>query len=123
MKGERTFDKLSFLSDEQAWVRALDYAVHVESAVTFKKRLETWLPYFPDAAAAIEKLIKAGYPEWDDFVRGFEAERDKRFSSAEWADKYAVILMPRNAIHATLLSRRFQAPWGATLIRIAEASA
>jgi hypothetical protein len=120
MKGQRNFDKLSYVSDEQAWVRALDYAIHAESAVTFRKLLETWLPYFPDAAAAIDELVKGGYPAWMEFVRGFEAERDKRFGGDEWVKEYGSIILPTNAIKATLLANRMHTPWGTALVRIAD---
>ena len=111
------FDRPSYLSDEQAWVRALDYAVHAETVATFAKRLSDWLPLFPDASAQIADM--AGYGDYQEFREGMQRERDKRFAGEEWAERFGAILVPENAIRATQLSRQLHVPWGAALMRIA----
>jgi hypothetical protein len=121
VKGALEMDTLTYLSDEGHWVRALDYAVHAETPETFKKRLAGWLDVFPDVAAIVETLLKAPYADWQEFRRGLQAERDKRFAGEEWAEKYGEVLIPRNAMLATLQAPRFQVPWGAMVIRLAEA--
>lgn len=113
-----TFDKPSFMADEEAWVRALDYAVHAETPVTFKKRLAVWLPFFPDAAAVIDAMV-SNPRRYDAFRRGMQAERDKHFAGEEWAREFGAILAPANALRASVLAVRAHVPWGAALVRIA----
>jgi hypothetical protein len=113
------FDKPSFLCDEGAWVRALDYAVHAETVKTFRKRIEGWLPFFPDAATQVAAM-NDDWAAYNKFRRGLQAEREKRFAGEEWAEKFGAILIPGNAIRATQLSRSLQVPWGAAVIRVAD---
>jgi len=112
------FDQRSFLCDEGAWVRALDYAVHAETLNTFRKRLAGWLPFFPDAAKQIAAM--KDWPAYQEFRRGLQAEREKRFAGEEWAKRYGAILVPANAIRASELSRACHVPWGAALIRVTQ---
>lgn len=116
-EAETTFDRPTFLCDEQAWVRRLDYAVHAETVKTFKARLAEWLPFFPDATAAIETL-RDDDGSYAEFRRGLQAERDKMFAGEEWAEKYGAVLLPRNAILATQVAEKYLAPWGAALVRV-----
>ncbi len=99
-------------------MRRLDYAVHAETIATFKKRLVEWLPFFPDAAKQIDAMRT--WEDYTEFRRGLQSERDKIFAGGEWVQRYGAILMPGNAIRASLLADHFQAPWGAALVRVVE---
>jgi hypothetical protein len=115
------FDRPTMMSEPEAWVRALDYAVHAETPTTFKKRLADWWPFFPDAAAVVDRMV-ADPRRYDAFRRGMQIEREKRYAGDEWAHEFGAIVAPENAIVALGLASSANVPWGAALVRIAEAT-
>lgn len=77
-----------------------------------------------EAWYAAHRLLAGDYgapaEAWSEWRLGLTAEGKGEFAGVEWAEKFAVILMPNPMFHVSLVAGQFMVPWSVAFKRLVD---
>jgi hypothetical protein len=108
--------RISYTTDDPTprYNAGLDRA---KDPIALKAFLREWPNLAPDAIAAAKTIKRTDWAEWR---RGLDSERKGTFAGLEWAERFAVILMPGRMLRTSMLAEQFIVPWGLAWLRLRE---
>lgn len=110
--------RITYLTESKNFITMYNNAVTAaDSFPALHELKKQWGKIFPSIKAVIDSITLQNF---DEYRKGLMNERMKEFSGEDWVKKYGEISMPSLAVKASLLSRKYEVPWGCAYIRLAE---
>lgn len=94
-----------------------DYKKELDSCSS-KRDLKSLIDKYREVSPDLKEVVIESDSDYDKFMMGLTLERSGEYAGDEWSEKFASLLAPTYLLQASLLAKKYGAPWGVAYLRM-----